>query len=399
MRSRILSEMVLLSLPLLWIVEAPSGAPSRARESVLYVDPSKGKDSSPGTKGRPLRTISAALATLHEPLQDDVTIHVLRGEQRSTGGVGMSDRSLQLMHRMRPGVSVRFVGAGDSEPSVMAWEGDRMIDVYEGTWRFERLQVGTFSTKQRRGIQVRGPAHVILEDVDFRLRSHSDVAILATGGGRVSLRGAIRLNAQLANLDPDPVEAAEDETFCGIMATDHGIVEYDRREGSSLEIGNGSLSVRNYGRIALGCESAAITCWTKSNNLTISNSGRIDLRNTPTVLRAQLKNNTPIGLEHDGHILAEDAHLKIIGPNDSAIALQKASTLTCNDIELDGEFEYALWASSGSMFVGRFLTDVSKLDAKTGAQILVEGIAGRLGEAVAQSGGLISLPNRLVRSE
>jgi hypothetical protein len=117
------------------------------------------------------------------------------------------------------------------------------------------------------------------------------------------------------------------------------------------------------------------------------------------VLRAQLKNNTPIGLEHDGHILAEDAHLKIIGPNDSAIALQKASTLTCNDIELDGEFEYALWASSGSMFVGRFLTDVSKLDAKTGAQILVEGIAGRLGEAVAQSGGLISLPNRLVRSE
>ena len=42
-----------------------------------------------------------------------------------------------------------------------------------------------------------------------------------------------------------------------------------------------------------------------------------------------------------------------------AIALQKASTLTCNDIELRGTFGQSLWATSGSMFVGRFLTDVT----------------------------------------
>jgi len=91
--------------------------------------------------------------------------------------------------------------------------------------------------------------------------------------------------------------------------------------------------------------------------------------------------------------------IKIIGPNDSAIALQKASTLTRNDIELEGEFEYAPWANSGSTFVGRFLTYVTKLDARTGAQILVEEIDGEVGEALVRSGGLISLPDTLVRAE
>jgi hypothetical protein len=358
----------------------------------LFVDPAKGKDSGKGTKRKPFRSVSAAIATLPEPLEESVTIHLLGGEHESTGGIGTSSNTLQLMHRMRPGVHVQFVGADGKTPSVFAWGGKFMVDAREGEWRFERVQIGSFKSGQRRGVHVRGPARVVLEDVTFRLRSDSDAGIHAEDGGRVSLRGRIRLNEQLH-------EKAEEETFCGIFAVDHGVIEFDEFKGSSLDMGNGSLSVRNYGRIRLGCDSARITCWTKSNNLTISNSGRIDIAETPTVLRAVNPKNTPIGLEHDGHILAENAHIEIIGPNDSAIALQKSSTFTCNDIVLTGEFEYGLWASSGSMFVGRFLTDVSKLKATTGAQIHVEKIDGKVKRTTAESGGLITLPDRVIRSK
>jgi hypothetical protein len=268
-----------------------------------------------------------------------------------------------------------------------------MVEIVEGTWAFERVQIGSFDARQRRGVHVVGPAHAILRDVDVQLRSHSDAGIWADHGGRVTLRGAIRLNHQLA-------EEAPDESFCGVLATHHGVVAFDEREGSSLVLGNGNLSVRTYGVIHLGCETASISCWTKSNNLTVNNGGRIDVADTTTTLRAHLKNNTPIGLEHDGHLLAEGAHIKIVGPNDSAIALQKASTFTCNDIELVGAFEFALWASSGSLFVGRFLTDVPTLRARTGAGIHVERLAGELtGEVLAQSGGVVTLPGRVVRSE
>ena len=61
-----------------------------------------------------------------------------------------------------------------------------------------------------------------------------------------------------------------------------------------------------------------------------------------------------------------------------AIALQKASTLTCNDIELRGKFGKSLWASSGSMFVGRFRTDVNDIDADTSAQINIEALDGKI---------------------
>jgi len=112
-------------------------------------------------------------------------------------------------------------------------------------------------------------------------------------------------------------------------------------------------------------------------------------------LRARKKGNTPIGLEHDGHILGEGAHVTIEGANDMAIALQKASTFTCNDIELHGQFGRAVWASSGSMFVGRFLTDVGRVEATTGASINIEKINGKLiGPAVATHCGNISLPDR-----
>ncbi|MCP3919566.1 MAG: DUF1565 domain-containing protein [bacterium] len=379
-------------VPALYLVRSEPAPTPTAAANELFVDPARGDDGDKGTKRKPLRTLSAALAKLSDPLTESVTIRLAAGEYKTTGGAGMPERSLELMHRMRPGADVRFVGPDGDEPAVLAWNGERrMIEVFEGSWRFERVQIGSFSKSQRRGVHVYGPAHVILKDVDVQLRSHSDAGIWADHGGRVTLRGRVRLNAHLH-------EKADDETFSGILATHHGVVAFDERDDASLELGNGNLSVRTYGLIKLGCSSARVTCWTKSNNLTINNGGRIDLHNTPTVLRAHKKNNTPIGLEHDGHILAEDAHIKIIGPNDSAIALQKASTLTCNDIELVGEFEYALWATSGSMFVGRFLTDVPKLDARTGAGIHVEKIDGKLvGDAVVRSGGVISLPDRVVR--
>ena len=209
------------------------------------------------------------------------------------------------------------------------------------------------------------------------------------------LRGAIRLNEHLAE-----AATAGDETFCGLLATDHGVIEFETRDGSSLVLGNGNLSARYWGSIRLGCDSALVSCWTKSNNLTVNNSGRIDLRKTAVALRAHRQDNTPVGLEHDGHVLGEDARLRIVWPNHSAIALQKASTFTCNDIELVGAFEFAVWASSGSMFVGRFLGDVPKLEASTGASIHVEKAGGKVvGPVTAKSGGLVSLPDRVVRSE
>jgi hypothetical protein len=376
----------------------PGAAPAAPLGSVgeveLFVDPERGRDGADGSELRPLRSISAALARVPDPVLESATIRLAAGEHETTGGEAMPERSLVLWRRMRPGARVRIVGPEEGEPAVLAWQGERhMVEVHEGEWELARLQVGSFSTEQRRGVTVHGPARASLRDVTFRLRSHSDAGIWAVDGGRVALRGRIALNEQLAG---EEVE----ESFCGVLATDGGVVEFDEREGSSLVLGNGSLSVRYYGSIRLGCERAEITCWTESNVLTVNNGGRIDLRNTPTVLRARSRSNVAIGLEHDGHVLAEDAKITIVGPNDAAIALQKASTFTCNDIELVGAFDQALWATSGSMFVGRFLGDVTGLEARTGASVHVEKIGGKLeGPVVARSGGLVSLPDRTVRSE
>ncbi len=51
------------------------------------------------------------------------------------------------------------------------------------------------------------------------------------------------------------------------------------------------------------------------------------------------------------------------------------------------------------MFVGRFLTDVGRVEATTGASINIEEIKGKfVGPAVATHCGTISLPNRDVWS-
>jgi len=195
-------------------------------------------------------------------------------------------------------------------------------------------------------------------------------------------------------------ERAEEETFAGIIATDHGIVRFAERAGASLEIGNGSLSAEYYGVIRLGCQTAHITSWgEQSNCLAVNNSGRIDLHNTPTRLCARQKQNTPIGLEHDGHVLAEGARIIIEGTNDIAIYLQKASTLTCNDIEIRGNCPNTLQASSGSMFVGRFKSEVTGITATTSATINIESTDGKIaGPLSAIRGGIISLPDGKVLS-
>lgn len=368
-----------------------SGTPER-----LFVDAERGRDApGAGCKERPLRTLSAALARLPDPVEGPLTIEV-RGSHATTGAVDMPAGKLVLDRRMRVGARVDITGQPDSKggAAVFAWAGDgAMVDAREGEWRISGVQIGTFSKDQRRGVMVQGPAEVTLDDVTFRTRSNSDAAIYAHRGGKVTLRGAIKLNEHLHDEAPD-------ESFCGIIATDHGSVRFGEREGASLDIGNGSLSASYWGAIRLGCQRTTITSWGRqSNNLAVNNSGRIDLHDTDTTLRARVKENTPIGPEHDGHILAEGAHIIIEGNNDSAITLQKASTFTCNDIELRGTFRKTVWAMSGSLFVGRFLTDVTRLEAHTGAGIHVEAIDGKLlEEPTADSGAVVSLPGgRVVR--
>lgn len=382
---------LLVTLALLATLGPDRGARDEDPPETIWVHATEGKDNHAGTERRPLRTLAAALALLPEPLARDVTIEFV-GTHERTGG--RDEAVLELAHRMRPGVEVRFVGRRDAndEVPVLDWRrGRSMVDAREGTWRIENVRVGTGSTEQRRGVVVEGPAHVTLKDVTFRLRSNSDAGIRAHRGGLVSLRGTIRLNEDLH-------DEASDESFCGIVATDHGQVRFVERQGATLDLGNGSLSASYYGCIRLGCEWARITSWGRqSNNLAVNNGGRIDLHETTTTLCARVPENTPIGPEHDGHILAEDAHIRIEGKNDCAITLQKASTFTCNDIELAGEFRKSLWAMSGSMFVGAFLTDVNQLEAHTGAGVHIESIEGEVrGPVIVTSGGLISLPDRVV---
>ena len=369
-------------------------ASAAAQKTKLWVDPQRGTSGASGTSDKPCRSLSEAIGLLPETLSQSVTIQVASGDYSTTGGQNMASDRLELMRRMRPGVAVRIVGmpGTDGTRPHFGWEGgSAMILVCEGEWWIENVQVGTFSTHQRRGVMVTGPAQVTLKDVTFRIRSQSDAAIYAERGGLALLRGAIRINEHLHDNAPE-------ESFAGIIATDHGAVRFDDADGALLDIGNGSLMASYYGCIGLGCRTAHITSWgEQSNTLAIDNSGRIDLHNTTTTLSAKRKRNTPIGLEHDGHILAEGAHIIIEGDNDAAIALQKASTLTCNDIELRGTFGKTLWASSGSMFVGGFLTDIIEVSADTSARINIEKLGGKIqGSVTAKRCGTVALPDRNV---
>lgn len=359
--------------------------------SHLFVNGAAGRDDAAGNRDHPLQSLSAAIARLPDPVLRPVTIEWLGGAQDSAGGRAMPPNCLELMRRMRPGVSVRIVGRPDRAGAlpVMAWEGgEAMVDVREGSWWLENVQIGSGTTRQRRGVMATGPGGVTLKNVTFRTRSLSDAAIYAQRGGLVQLRGAIKLNEHLH-------DQAGGETFAGIIATEQGVVRFEEADGASLEMGNGSLSASYYGVIRLGCRAARITSWgEQSNCLAVNNSGRIDLHDSTVRLCARQRRNTPIGLEHDGHVLGEGARVLIESTNDNAIVLQKASTFTCNALEIRGSCPHALLASSGSMFVGRFQGDVAGVSATTGASIHLEAVGGRItGPLSATRGGLISLPD------
>jgi len=75
----------------------------------------------------------------------------------------------------------------------------------------------------------------------------------------------------------------------------------------------------------------------------------VDFHSTTALLAARNPRNTPIGLEDDGHVLAEGARITIQGyTNSNAIVLQKASAFFCNDVTLIGVFKSPLLSMSGS---------------------------------------------------
>jgi hypothetical protein len=364
--------------------------------SSLFVNASRGDDAATGSRERPLRSLSAAIVRLPEPVTQPVTIRVAVGRLTTTGGAGMPENRLDLARRMRPGVTVTIVGDGGSaEQPILAWEGaDAVVSATEGNWRLSNLQVGSGSTRQRRGVMVSGPARVELRGVTFRTRSHSDAAVYAHRGGRAVLNGAIEVNAEFHDAIP------EGDTFSGLIATDHGSIAFGERTGSTLNMGNGSLSASYYGTIELNCDQARITSWgEQSNCIAVNNSGRVDLHGTPTRLCAKRRANTPIGLEHDGHVLAEGARITIEGSNDDAIVLQKASTLFCNDVELYGRFRRAAWVMSGSTLLVGLIGNIGAIEADTGAHVTVERVEGKLeGTVTARRCGSVALPDRNVTS-
>jgi hypothetical protein len=242
-------RLMVLSLPAILLL--PASIAFSQTVGSIYVDGLRGNDMNIGSEREPLKTLSAALAKVPDPLTNSVVIELAGAAYSSTGAHGMPPSTLQLMRRMTPGIKVTIRGHNDSSgrKPVLAWPGNPMIEASEGDWCVEDLLIGTRDKKQRRGIMVAGPAHVTLTEVAFYTRSFSDAAIYAHRGGKVSLRGAIRINDDLH-------EQADAETFAGIIADDHGLVQFVERDGASLSIGNGSLSAMYYGVIRLGCETA-----------------------------------------------------------------------------------------------------------------------------------------------
>ena len=302
----------------------------------------------------------------------------------------MPDNQLVLRRSTDPGAYIHFRGDASS-PAVLDWHGaGNLVTVLKGHWRFENVQLGTRRKTQRQGFVAESSGALLdLHDVVIRTASYSGGGIVASRAGRVHLYGDILLNEDLHQVCEDK------ETYCGIRVTDHGTVKFMQREGALLSMGNGSLAASYYGVIRLGCEKAEITCWTNSNNLAIGNSGRIDLHGTETLLRAMEPDNTLIGPEDDGHIMAENTHVVLESHgNRSAIYLQKSSTVFGGPFEFRGEFMNSVVTMSGSIFVGTVTGDVSTVYAITGSQIILEGgSTPPTGRIVAQLGGTVVLPS------
>ena len=362
----------------------------------IHVDFQRGKDRAKGTARSPLKTISAAIARLPDPLTQSMDIHIKGAPHTTTGGQGMLEDTLELHHRMKPGVHVRLLGERKGGV-ILDWQSSRrpyLITVTEGHWILESLQIGSRKDRQRQGLSASGAGLAELINVTVRTKSLSGAGIRAGRGGQIWLRGVIALNEDFHDAIPG------DESFAGIVAEEHAIVQFKDRNGS-LSIGNGSLMSSYFGCIRLGCKTAKITSWSgQGNPIAVNNSGRVDLHGTTTTLRPTRASNTPIGLEDDGHVLAEGAHIIIESVKDgSGIVLQKSSALYCQDIEFRGTPRYTLIAYSGSNFVGDFRGEVHDVHATTGSTIAIGGKPTLVGPFQATKGGTLSLPDGRVLRE
>ncbi|HUW84018.1 MAG TPA: ankyrin repeat domain-containing protein [Phycisphaerae bacterium] len=353
-----------------------------------------------GTSTAPVKTLFAAVERLPKTIEQDVTINVAVGRYEHTGGGGRDAQRLELNLPMREGARVRIVGRADDSNGraapgdvVLDWESDAagyLVVVTQGHWTLENVQLGTRKNGQRHGISVAGPGLLELRDVRIHTGSQSGPGLRAHHGGRVRLYGAIELNEDLHE------SSGQGESFCRVEADYFGTIRFREGKGASLSVGNGNLSARYYGIIELGCEQARITSWNfQSNPIAVNNSGRVDLHNTTTRLCARNPRNTPIGLEHDGHVLAEGARIIIDGcDNSDAIVLQKASSFFCNDVEIRGSVRTALMAYSGSVLLAGIVGDLGCVRATTGSTIIIEKCTGRLiGPIEQDKGGQVMLPS------
>jgi len=366
----------------------------------VYVDASRGNDTATGTSTAPVKTLFAAIERLPKTIERDVTVNVAVGRYERTGGSGRDAQRLELNLAMREGATVRIVGTGGDSKSratpgevVLDWESDAagyLVVVTQGHWTLENVQIGTRKSGQRHGISVAGPGLLELRDVRIHTGSQSGPGLHAHHGGRVHLYGVIELNEDLHE------SSGQGESFCRVEADYFGTIRFRQSKGASLSVGNGNLSAGYYGIIELGCEQARITSWNyQSNPIAVNNSGRVDLHNTTTRLCARNPRNTPIGLEHDGHVLAEGARIIIDGcDNSNAIVLQKASSFFCNDVEIRGTVQTALMAYSGSVLLAGIVGDLGRVRATTGSTIIVEKCTGRLiGPIEQDKGGQVMLPS------
>ena len=368
----------------------------RSQMAHIYIDPVLGDDTQDGTEARPRKTISAALSLLPEEIAADVTVHLKPGNYTTTGASAMPDNYLVLRRRMWPGVTVQILGdGGATNRAVLDWSGrEFLVLVLEGQWSLANLQIGTRRAGQSEGLGVEGPGLTIVRDVRIRTGAGQAAGLLARRAGRIHLYGTIEMNEDLH----DAGGAATN--VCMIWAKDHGTIQFMQSVGASLSMGNGQLAASSYGSVGLGCGWARITSWTTGNNIAIACSGRVDLHGTETTLRGRHPDNGLIGLEDDGHVLAENTHviLESLGCRD-AIYLQKASMVFGGPFEVRGAFTNTVVAMSGSVFAGTVTGAVSHVEAHTGAHITLEHGSSMPRTARGYLGGTVVLPNDRVLIE
>jgi hypothetical protein len=344
----------------------------------LFVDASTASAGGSGTREDPLPGLGAALERLPPLISNAITIHLAPGRYESWGGAAETKEGLTLDRPMSRSGRVSIVGSGaqfrERAPLgevVLDWgPGGFMVLARQGHWTLESLQIGRNRESQRGGVDVVGPALLELRDVRIRTGSRQGAGIRARHGGRVRLLGEILLKYG-------------------------GQVQFAQREGASLTLGNGNLDAGYYGVIELGSEQASVTSWSERwNTISINNSGRVDLHGTTLRVAAPDPRNTLIGLEHDGHMLAEGAHVILEAQgNTNGVVLQKGSSLYCTDLEIVGEIRRSLVAMSGSNLVVGVDGDLEEVAASSGASIIVSRLSGRLiGPVKTRSGGHVTLP-------